>query len=323
MKKCLACFLALLILVSVGAPAFAETTLYTAYIYYDEEGLPKYWLDFTGCAADNLVLHCFFCTDTWYETYFILDLSGAMENSHQNTYRIENVTDSRGVDVSSWFKTLSLSISNDSASLYVERDPSTLAGGTQSTIFDGLYEMTPATAGVVYEYREDGQLKNWLVLNTANAELHFSDGRVWYLSAENGGEYTANVTRIVSPSGEDLPFQSLTLTYVQGAMLLNADVDEGFSGSFLFNPRVFLQRENCSEQELGRMAQLYYDRHKGYYPPVADVEANGDGTFSVHLYEIVDNGDGSAHTATSAWYTVNASGIGTDDIFGEEIDLRM
>ena len=97
MKRCFAILLSLLIVISVSAPAMAEKELYTAYVYYDDNGLPKYWLDFTGSVADNLVLHCFFETDTWYETCYILDFNSAVPNSHQDTYRIENVFDSKGV----------------------------------------------------------------------------------------------------------------------------------------------------------------------------------------------------------------------------------
>ena len=68
---------------------------------------------------------------------------------------------------------------------------------------------------------------------------------------------------------------------------------------------------------------MYYSRHHSFYPPEADVEANGDGTFSVHLYELVNNGNGAAHTATSAWYTVDASGTGKDDITGNAVDLNL
>ena len=39
--------------------------------------------------------------------------------------------------------------------------------------------------------------------------------------------------------------------------------------------------------------------------------------------KIVNNGDGTYHTATSAWYTVDASGVGADDIFGDPVDLKM
>ena len=323
MKRCLSVLLILLIVISAAAPAMAEKTISTAYIYYDKDGLPKYWLDFTGSIADNLVLHCYFETDTWYETCYILDFNTAVPNSHQDTYRIENVYDSRGADISDWFKTISLEIGEGAVRLYIERNPSSLAGGPENTILDGLYEMTPADAGVVYELIEDRQLKSWLVLYSGSAELHFSDGRTWHLEPGGGENYTVNVKQIVSQSGEEVPFRSLALTYVQGAMLLNADVNEDFSGAFLYNPRVFLQRSNCSAREIGRMAQMYYYRHNSFYPPVADVVDNGDGSFSVHLYEIVNNGDGTDHTATSAWYTVDASGVGSDDIFDNQIDLKQ
>ncbi len=75
-------------------------------------------------------------------------------------------------------------------------------------------------------------------------------------------------------------------------------------------------------QELCSMAQSYYERHNGYYPPVADWTYNaGTGTYTIHLYEVVSDGDFGSHTATSAWYEVNTQGVGTDTIFGNAIDL--
>ncbi len=71
------------------------------------------------------------------------------------------------------------------------------------------------------------------------------------------------------------------------------------------------------------MAQMYYYRHTDFYPSESDAVQNDNGTWSVHLYEKVNNKDGTFHTATSAWYTVDASGIGTDDITGSSVDLRM
>ena len=69
------------------------------------------------------------------------------------------------------------------------------------------------------------------------------------------------------------------------------------------------------------MAQMHYKRTSGFYPPEADAQDNGDGTYTLHLCEIVPNGDGTNHTATSAWYTVNAAGVGVDDIFGNTVKL--
>ena len=315
MKKLFTLFLCLLFVVLSRSSVLADKPIYSAYIYNDENGLPKYWLDFTGSAADNLVLHAYFFSDSWYESGFILDFVSAAPNSHQDTYRIENVYDARGNDISKWFKTLSLEIRDDSARLYIERDPATLAGGPDSTILDGSYEMEPAEAGVVYEYIEENQLKSWLVLNAANAELHFSDGRIWYLESESSGDYTRSVTEIVTRTGETVPFRSLTLTSVQGAMLLNADVNDDYSGVFQYAPRVFLQRSQCGIDEIGRMAQLYYYRHFHSYPRAVDVKAYGDGTFSVHLSEIPDN--------DNMEYTVDASGRGTENASGFPIDLRM
>ncbi len=324
MKKILLSLLSvLLILLLPGMTASAEKTIPPAYVYYDDSGLPKYWLDFTGAAADDLVLHGYFYTDSWYESSYVLDFTGAVPHSHQDTYRIESVWDRTGADVSSWFRTLSLEIGDDEARLYIERDPVTLAGGPDSTILDGLYEMTPADAGVVYEYAEDGQLKSWLVLNADDVLLSFSDGSTWHLETGEAEGYTAKIRKIVTSSGKTVPFQSMSLTYDQGTMRIEADAGAGFSGVFVYTPRVFLQRSGCSAEEIGRMAQMYYFRHHLFYPPIADVTETGEGEYSVHLYEVTDLGDGISHTATSAWYTVNDAGIGTDDLFGTPVDLRM
>lgn len=72
--------------------------------------------------------------------------------------------------------------------------------------------------------------------------------------------------------------------------------------------------------ELGKWAQIYYFDKNGFFPPEADVEQNPDGSYSIHLYEFVSL-NGNAHTATSAWYTVDAFGVGNDDIYGEAVNL--
>lgn len=73
-------------------------------------------------------------------------------------------------------------------------------------------------------------------------------------------------------------------------------------------------------RELGRLAQVYYFIQSGFYPPLAETVENADGSFTIHLYETV-NTDGVVHTATSAWYTVDAYGIGTDELFGDAVCL--
>ena len=320
MKKICAFLLALSLLIALATPVYAETPISGAYVYY-EDGMPKYWLDFTGSVADNVVLHCFFQTDSWYETFYVLDFISAAPKSHQDTYRIETVWDERGNDVSNWFKTLSLTIQEDCVRLYVERDDATLAGGPGSTILTGLYEMTPAQAGVVYEVYSDNKLQTWVLLNADYAELHFADGTEWHLKAESSGENTKKAVKISSADGTDVAFENAEISYVQGLILLTLKGTGDHSGDYTLQPRAFLQKAAESEAELKRMAQMHYKRVSGFYPPEADAEDNGDGTYTVHLYEIVPNGDGTYHTATSAWYTVNAAGVGVDDIFGNTVKL--
>ena len=81
------------------------------------------------------------------------------------------------------------------------------------------------------------------------------------------------------------------------------------------------QFKTYTPEELCKMAQEYYYRHNNFYPPIADYVTKGDGKYQIHLYEVVDDGNGYTHTATSAWYTVDAHGVGTEDIFGEAVNL--
>ena len=73
-------------------------------------------------------------------------------------------------------------------------------------------------------------------------------------------------------------------------------------------------------EELGDWARIYYFRNTGFFPPESEITVNPDGSFTIHLYEIVDL-DGVTHTATSAWYTVDAYGEGKNDITGESVSL--
>lgn len=70
------------------------------------------------------------------------------------------------------------------------------------------------------------------------------------------------------------------------------------------------------------MARAYYEAQSGFFAPEADCTENEDGTYTIHLYEIVKDEEGNSwHTATSCWYTVDASGRGRDDISEAEIAL--
>ena len=74
--------------------------------------------------------------------------------------------------------------------------------------------------------------------------------------------------------------------------------------------------------ELVAMARAYYEAQSGFFAPETECTENEDGTYTIHLYEIVENEkENTWHTATSCWYTVDASGRGSDDITGAQITL--
>ena len=324
-----------------------ETVLADAYLYCQKDGMPKYWLDLTGAMADTLALHCYFRSGepTFYEAVYFLDLDTA--DVKGSTITVHDVYDANGFDYSHWFKSLTIRLADDGAVMTVKRDESTLAGGPEDNILTGRYPMDPVGAGVVYEYYKDnGQLKYWLDGDGENLLLNamFQSGDPEYYrqvftldtkTAERTGDYTVSIRKVLGPEGQDVSrwFKSLTLTQVQGAYLMQVDRDEStlaggaedniLSGVYLLEPRTYplpAEEGPFTEEELARWAQIYYFTHNGFFPPEADVEQNADGSFTIHLYEIVKQ-DGTTHTATSAWYTVDAYGEGVEDITEQEIRL--
>ena len=74
-------------------------------------------------------------------------------------------------------------------------------------------------------------------------------------------------------------------------------------------------------EQLAEMAKVYYSMHNDYLPEYADCEKTDDGKYQIHLYDIITLDENESHTATSAWYTVDEDGKGTDDIYGTEISI--
>ena len=217
-----------------------ESGLADGYLYSLANGMPKYWLDFTGTVEDNLVLHCYFRSSdpTFYESCFILDLSTAAVT--ENGLEIVRVYDRHHLDHSDWFSNLTLQFYLDGAVMTVERDEKTLAGGAEDNILTGTYLMKPVGVSIDKEEK-----------------------------------------RTSLRPAEDGPYQA---------------------------------------EELGDWARIFYFRNTGFFPPETSVTENPDGSFTIHLYETV-NQDGITHTATSAWYTVDAYGDGKNDITGETVSI--
>ena len=352
---CLALGLVLLLpsvaLADTAAPAANAARLpgEAGYLYCLEDGMPKYWLDTALTEWNIMTLHCFFRSGdpSWYEEEFTLDLSTATFDD--DGFAVHTVTNRRGRDCSGWFESLRFRVEDGALTMSVKRNEQTLAGGGEDNILNGDYRMTAIRLGGVLEYRResDGQLKYWLDLDGNDLRLHamfLSEGPDYYESVfflkdgvpvegSNGSAF--RITSVIDSHGLDVTkrFRSLVLTTDGYDLVMDVERDPAtlaggaenniLDGSYRMKRRCFPLPAGdgpFTAEELGTWAQLYYYRHTGFLPPQCDVEPSGDG-FQIHLYELVWL-DHQYHTATSAWYTVDAAGAGVNDITGEAVDLK-
>ncbi len=79
------------------------------------------------------------------------------------------------------------------------------------------------------------------------------------------------------------------------------------------------ETEDEIKARLVKWAKAYIEQF-GTSPQYYDCEANGDGTYTIHVYDIVEHED-EGHTATTNWLYVDANGKGTD-LLGEEVDIH-
>ncbi len=331
-----------------ATPDVAEETVYSlGYLYTLPDGMPKYFVDISGIETQNVVLHCWFRSSdpTFYTRSYALDLATAEQTG--STVLFHKITDNYGFDRSDWFQKLALRFEGEGLVMEVERDESTLAGGSEDNVLTGTYRMEPVDVGFVYQYRqESGALKYWFDLDKKDIELHalFISGdpepyeTVFTLeraSAVQEDDKTLRITRVTDAHGLDVSawFKTLRLSATEDGIVMEVERDEStlaggagdniLTGRYLFTPRAFfrpLSGGPFTAEELARLAQIHYFINTGFYPPEADAVENTGGSFTVHLYENVKLED-FFHTATSAWYTVDAYGVGVNDITGEAVSL--
>ena len=323
-----------------------EEDLYPVYLYREENGMPKYWLDLTGLYSDKPVLHCYFRSGepTFYESTFVLDFETA--ETDDGALLIYDVYDAWGNDVSDWFNWFELDFEDSGLVMDIGRNEKTLAGGAEDNILTGRYEMEPCAANACFEcYDENGDLLYWMIPNEdGNVEIHgisrFGGDpetleEVYILDSESAAEKSDGSFRYyqVTRNGSDISrlFKSVVLRQ-DGSLWVLTVKPEGkassddtlISGTYTFEPVVsFVPAEPgpYTAEELGLLAQQYYFLGTGFFPPEAEVTENDDGSLTIHLYEIVENAGVPAHNATSAWYTVDPFGVGVNDITGEEVYL--
>ncbi len=323
-----------------------QTVRSAGYLYCLPDGMPKYFVDFSGIASDNVLLHCWFRSSdpTFYERVYTLHLDEAVQT--EAGARFPKITDEYGFDHSERYRELLLAFDGDELVMQVDRDEKTLAGGPEDNLLTGEYRMEPVDVGFVYQYRTENKLKYWLDLEQKDIELHalFVSGdpepyeTVFTLeraSAVEEDDTTLHITRVTDAHGLDVSawFRTLRLSATEDGIVMEVERDEStlaggagdniLTGSYLFRPKTFfrpLSDGPYTAEELARLAQIHYFITTGFYPPEADAEENPNGSFTVHLYENVKLED-FFHTATSAWYAVGANGVGVDLITGESVNL--
>lgn len=69
--------------------------------------------------------------------------------------------------------------------------------------------------------------------------------------------------------------------------LAGGEEDNLLTGEYILKPR-----EEQTPEQLCVLAQEYYKRNYDFYPPEAAFTDNGDGTYTIRLYENVDLGEG-------------------------------
>lgn len=73
--------------------------------------------------------------------------------------------------------------------------------------------------------------------------------------------------------------------------------------------------------ELIALSRWYYNQRNAYVPSEVEWQENEYGTFMIKLYEDVEDGEGSGHSATSAIYTIDAYGKGKDEVMLEDVEF--
>ena len=189
-------------------------------------------------------------------------------------------------------------------------------------------------------YLDNGQLKYWIEF-TDQFLLHcmfrsveptyYEEVYTLYPDWDAPTAQELTIRTVMDGYGNDISdyFESLRFLFSsENTAIMEVRRDEktlagGADDNLLSGEYVMKPRDNAVQtpEQLCRLAQDYYERHQGFYPQETEWIDNGDGSYTIHLYEIVNLDGGESHTATSAWYTVDSHGVGTNDITGEPVDL--
>lgn len=191
-----------------------------------------------------------------------------------------------------------------------------------------------------YAYENRGQLKYWIefrdefylhcLFRSGEPEYH-EEVFTLYPDRDNSPAQQLTIAAVADAKGNDVSdwFESLVFLFSSEDMVLmqvsrnEKTLAGGEEENILTGEYTLLPREKNTPEQLCALAREYYNRNFNFDPPEAAITDNGDGTYTIHLYELVTLDQGETHTATSAWYTVDAYGVGTNDITGQLVQLAQ
>ena len=189
-----------------------------------------------------------------------------------------------------------------------------------------------------YAYESAGQLKYWIefrdefylhCLFRSGESEPYEEVYTLYPDWEAPSAQQLTIRTVKDENGNDITDRFVSLDFLfssEDVVLMQVRRDEqtlagGEEDNLLTGEYILKPREEKTPEQLCVLAQEYYKRNYDFYPPEAAFTDNGDGTYTIRLYENVDLGEGESHTATSAWYTVDTYGVGIDEITGRTVDL--
>lgn len=80
-------------------------------------------------------------------------------------------------------------------------------------------------------------------------------------------------------------------------------------------------KESYSDEELIKLAGNYFTKNNNQKPPIVEIDNTDGDKVTIHIYELVDDGNGEGHTATYAWYYVSRKTGQGEDFFGNQVNL--
>ena len=189
-----------------------------------------------------------------------------------------------------------------------------------------------------YAYENEGQLKYWIefrdefylhCLFRSGEPEFYEEVYTLYPDREAQNAQQLAISTVKDASGNDITYRFESLDFIfsgEGNVLMLVRRDEqtlagGAEDNLLTGEYALTPREENTPEQLCALAQEHYKRNYDFYPPEVAFTDNGDGTYTLHLYENVDLGEGVYHTATSAWYMVDSYGVGIDESTGKVIEL--